>query len=108
MTNQLSIQPGQAALGSEASSGVATPAKTPVPTPQAKPVPLFVNPSFQFDPTVGIVVIDFHNDSGVVTNSIPSQRQLEAYRTHREALPGEQAPPTPKPPPPGNGKTTAG
>lgn len=108
MSNQLSIQSGQAALGSDAPSGAAAPPKTPAPTPAAKPVPLFVNPSFQFDPTVGIVVIDFHNNSGVVTNSIPSQRQLEAYRTHREALPGEQTPPAPKPPPAGNSKTPTG
>jgi hypothetical protein len=99
MSNQLSIQstPSDTAA---LSRGIA-----PAPTltaPTAKPVPLFVNPSFQFDPTVGLVVIEFHNDKGTLTNSIPSQRQLEAYRTHRDTLPGEQPPPT------ANGKTAPG
>jgi hypothetical protein len=107
MSNQLSIQAGQATFGSGAPARGGTPAQTPA-TPAAKPVPLFVNPSFQFDPTIGIVVIDFHDNAGKVTNSIPSQRQLEAYRAHREALPGQQAPPVPKPPLAANGKTAAG
>jgi hypothetical protein len=108
MSNQLSIQASQAALSSTAPSRTdEVPAQAQA-APTAKPVPLFVNPSFQFDPTVGIVVIDFHNDTGAVTNSIPSQRQLEAYRTHREALPGEQAPPAPKPAPTRNAKTAPG
>jgi hypothetical protein len=107
MSNQLSIQAGQAVPGSAAPSRGNPPAPASA-APAAKPVPLFVNPSFQFDPTLGIVVIDFHNNTGAVTNSIPSQRQLEAYRTHREALPGEQAPTTSQPQPALNGKTAAG
>jgi hypothetical protein len=74
----------------------------------AKPVPLFVNPSFQFDPTVGMVVINFHNDVGKVTNSIPTQRQLEAYRANWQTRPGEQSPPAPNIPKPVDGKTTPG
>jgi hypothetical protein len=60
--------------------------------PTTKPVQLFVNPSYRFDPTVGLVVIEFHNDTGGVSNSIPSARQLEAYRTHQETPPGEVPP----------------
>jgi hypothetical protein len=85
-----------------------TPSRAPVPAQAAKPVPLFVNPSFQFDPTVGIVVINFHDDKGTLTNSIPTQRQLEAYRAHRAALPGEQTPPVPTTSLPADGKTSAG
>ena len=108
MSNPLSIQASQASLGSAAPSRIDDVAAQATAMPTAKPVPLFVNPSFQFDPTVGIVVIDFHNDTGAVTNSIPSQRQLEAYRTHREALPGEQAPPASKPAPTLHAKTAPG
>jgi hypothetical protein len=68
-----------------------TKAATPV-AEVSKPVQLFVNPSFRFDPSVGLVVIEFHNDIGKVENSIPSQRQLAAYRNHQAALPGEQDP----------------
>jgi hypothetical protein len=107
MSNPLSIQ---AALPIRGSGDSTAPSRSAAPAeaPAAKPVPLFVNPSFKFDPTVGLVVIDFHNDSGAVTDSIPSQRQLEAYRTHRETPPGEPAPPAPKSPPPVDGKTSAG
>jgi hypothetical protein len=38
------------------------------------------NPSLQLDPALGLVVIEFRNDSGAVTDSIPSERQLEAYQ----------------------------
>jgi hypothetical protein len=39
------------------------------------------NPTLRLDPALGLVVIEFHNDSsGAVTTSIPSQRQLEAYQ----------------------------
>ena len=102
MSNQLSIHAGQA-TPSDTTSPPRGAAPPPTHTaPIAKPVPLFVNPSFQFDPTVGLVVIEFHDDKGTLTNSIPSQRQLEAYRTHRDTLPGEQPPPTV------NGKTAPG
>ena len=75
-----------------------TPAQTPA-AAEAKPVQLFANPSFRFDPSVGLVVIEFHDDAGNVENSIPSQRQLAAYRTHQQTLPGQRAPGAPTSPP---------
>jgi len=78
--------------------------------PAVKPVPLFVNPSFRFDPSVGLMVIEFHDSSDTVTNSIPSQRQLAAYRSHQATPPGEQQAMEPPKnlPQPANGKTSAG
>jgi len=38
------------------------------------------NPSFHLDAALGLVVIEFRNDSGAVTNTIPSQRQLAEYQ----------------------------
>lgn len=96
MSNMLSIQPGLPLRGSGDSTAPArntVPAQAPVPVAAAKPVPLFVNPSFQFDSTVGMVVIDFHDNTGRVTNSIPSQQQLAAYRSHRATLPRDGPPP---------------
>jgi hypothetical protein len=107
MSNQLSIQPGQAALSTDTRAAGPLPLRPQVQTQAAQPLAMFVNPSFQFDPTVGLVVLNFRNTTGQVTASIPSQRQLEAYRTHREALPGAQAPPA-TPPPTANGKTATG
>ena len=108
MSNQLSIQ---AALPLRSSGDNTVPLRGSAPAqsgaPVAKPVRLFVNPSFQFDPTVGIAVIQFHDNAGNVTNTIPSQRQLAAYRQH-EATPGEQPPPVPKTPQLAQGKTSAG
>jgi hypothetical protein len=51
------------------------------------------------------VVIEFHDNTGAVSNSIPSQRQLEAYRTGQEIPPTEQPSPTPRA---ADGKTAAG
>jgi hypothetical protein len=45
------------------------------------------SPTLRFDPSLGILVIEFHNDAGQVSNSIPTQRQLEAYRTRADAGP---------------------
>ena len=104
MSNQLTIQTGQSAIGSTGPVPSNTPAPAPA-APAAKPVPLFVNPSFQFDPTVGLVVLEFHDNTGAVSNSIPSQRQLEAYRTGQETPPTGQPTPTPQAV---DGKTAAG
>jgi len=43
----------------------------------ASPMP---NPQLRLDPALGLVVIEFRDASGTVTTSIPSQRQLNAYR----------------------------
>jgi hypothetical protein len=38
------------------------------------------NPSLQLDPVLGLVVIEFRNDAGNVTTSIPSERMIQAYQ----------------------------
>jgi len=43
----------------------------------ASPIP---NPSLQLDPALGLVVIEFRNNAGSVTTSIPSERQIAAYQ----------------------------
>jgi hypothetical protein len=92
MSYPLSIPAGLPVTGS-----VASPLSTPsVPrAPETKPVQLYANPSFRLDPTVGLVVMELHDNTGAVT-TIPSQRQLEAYRTGQQTPPGEQPPPTPQ------------
>jgi hypothetical protein len=56
--------------------------QTSSPPAQAPPTPAVIvaNPSFRFDPLSGLVVIEFHDNAGDVTTSIPTLRQLEAYR----------------------------
>jgi hypothetical protein len=62
---------------------------------------IFVNPTKSFDSTLGLVVLEFRDQSGNVSMSIPSQRQLQAYRLHQQPLPGQgHLPPQTSTPPP--------
>jgi hypothetical protein len=51
----------------------------------ANPTP---NPTLALDAALGLVVIQFHNNSGAVTSSIPSQQQIDAYRLWQETKVG--------------------
>jgi hypothetical protein len=110
MSSNLSIPgslptPGMGGGTVPVKAGTAAPA---VAAPAEKSTaPWYVNPDFRFDPSTGLVVIEFHNDSGQLTNSIPSQRQLDAYRLHQTPLPGE-APAAPSTATPVALKTAAG
>ncbi len=52
----------------------------PAQAPPTQPPVIVANPSLRFDPVSGLVVIEFHDEAGDVTTSIPTLRQLEAYR----------------------------
>jgi hypothetical protein len=41
----------------------------------------------QLDPSVGIVVITFHNAAGATGISYPSERQLQTYRDQHQTEP---------------------
>lgn len=45
--------------------------------PASSPI---INPTLRLNAALGLVVIEFRNDAGVITTSIPSQRQMEAYQ----------------------------
>jgi hypothetical protein len=82
MSNDLIVQSIAAVrTAGDAASETKIPATQPL--PQAEPVtdpsPI-LNPTLRLDPALGLVVIEFRNDSGAITTSIPSQRQLEAYQ----------------------------
>jgi len=55
-------------------------ASVAVELPKAAPSPVEPNPSLQLEPALGLVVIQFRDDAGAVTDSIPSERQLQAYQ----------------------------
>ncbi len=83
----------------EANTAVVQP--SPLPQAAASPVPIR-NPTLRFDSTLGLVVIEFRNDAGAVTTSVPSQQQLDAYQRWDMArlgppLPGTSVPATPAP-----------
>ena len=91
MPNELTIPAVPPAVGvaDPPQAGKAPAPVTAAPTP-AQP---FANPSLRLDPSLGLVVIEFRNDSGAVTHSIPSQRQIDAYRLHEETVPRAGVPP---------------
>ncbi len=55
----------------------------PVPSPAAQAAgdAARPNPTVYLDPKLGIVVIELRDNAGKVTNSIPSERLLQAYRS---------------------------
>lgn len=65
--------------GSRSESAPIDVSQAPPPAPSATPL---ANPSLVLDPGLGLVVIEFRNNAGTVVNSIPSARQLEAYRAN--------------------------
>ncbi len=90
MPNELTIPAVQAA-----SIQAAVPVVSQQPSTASAPPPVqsFTNPSLRLDPGLGLVVIEFRNDSGTVTRSIPSQQQLEAYKLHEKTPPDPDGPP---------------
>lgn len=89
MPNELSIQ-GVKPIGpagdttTESKSDPRTFSPEPPTTMALQPI---VNPSLRLDAALGLVVIEFRDDGGAITSSIPSQRQLEAYRAHTQSPP---------------------
>jgi hypothetical protein len=65
-----------------ASSAAGTEQRVPATNPaQAVPAaPPIINPTLRLDAALGLVVIEFRNNSGAITTSIPSQRQLQEYQ----------------------------
>ncbi|HEV7456677.1 MAG TPA: hypothetical protein VGN96_07850 [Roseococcus sp.] len=49
--------------------------------------PIAPNPSLRIEPTLGVVVFEVRDGAGEVTRSVPTERELRAYRT--AALRGE-------------------
>jgi hypothetical protein len=81
MSNDITVQPVatvRAGGGSSDEMKISPTARAP-PQPAATPLPT-PNPTLRLDPALGMVVIEFHNTSGALTTSIPSQRQLAAYQ----------------------------
>jgi hypothetical protein len=81
LTGTASIQKGSAQPSQARVQQVST---EPAPEARARAsaaAPPIVNPSVRFDLKLGIVVVEFFNDSGEVANSAPSPRQLKAYES---------------------------
>lgn len=89
MPNELNIK-AIAALAGAAENPAETQAEPYIPpahAPPAQSASPMPNPQLRLDPVLGLVVIEFRDSSGTVTTSIPSQRQLNAYRIWEMRLP---------------------
>lgn len=80
MSHDLAIRAGPVSSIDTPPSTAQRSGSVPQSQPQSQSATPLANPSLVLDPTLGLVVIEFHNNSGAVVNSIPSARQLEAYR----------------------------
>ena len=87
--------PRQADPLSEAAPPRAAPRLPPGPEPAASPG--LPNPSLRLDPALGLVVLEFRDGAGR-TATLPTERELAAYRTARGR-------PDPTPPPAKAGAT---
>jgi hypothetical protein len=54
-------------------------------TSSASSSPKLPNPQLTVDPSTARVVYEYFSSTGVLTNSIPSQQQLQAYRLAAES-----------------------
>ena len=82
MPNDITVQPVATVRSAGDASDemkISPTARAPPSQPVASPLPT-PNPTLRLDPALGMVVIEFHNTSGALTTSIPSQRQLAAYQ----------------------------
>lgn len=71
-------------------ANLAAPGPTAMPTGSASG-----NPSERLDPGLGLIVLSLHDATGQVTDSIPTARQLQAYRVWQQAQVGATPGPTP-------------
>ena len=82
MPSDLSVKAVGPVVGSSENPAQPRP-ETFTPPAQAPPTPapiVIANPTLRFDVATGLVVIEYRDQSGNVTTSIPTLRQLEAYR----------------------------
>jgi hypothetical protein len=68
----------------QTSTAAATPDKSAEASASKRPL---VNPSLHVDLALNLVVLEFVDDKGDVTNSIPSAKQLKAYQDQAEGPP---------------------
>lgn len=60
------------------------------PMPPPEPTPPAPNPSLRIEPSLGVVVYEVRDPVAKVVRSVPTERELEAYRA--AALRGGEAP----------------
>lgn len=86
--------------GTSSGAGSPSPSAAKPKAAEADAASAWPNPSLRLDPALGIIVMEFRNKSGGVESTLPTQRELDAYRSaasrgHPDAgakEPGPEAP----------------
>ncbi|BDG73567.1 hypothetical protein [Roseomonas fluvialis] len=112
MTPDLALRPLPAADPPRAPARAAGPERDPGAAPPPAAAPATPNPRLRLDGSLGMVVIEFRDAVGDVANTIPTPRQIAAYRAAAKSdapvpvgiaerpAPGVSAPAAPELPPP--------
>ncbi len=85
----LTALPAKLASASEAPSPPGQTHPSAQTTSLAAAGPKLANPQLTVDPSTARVVYEYYSNTGVLTNSIPSQQQLQAYRLAAESGEGQ-------------------
>ena len=94
MSDSLAIQPVAATQAPgilQAAAHSAAAADTSTASTARTILPDLPNPSMHLDPQLGVMVLQFHSSNGQVTNTLPTQQQLDAYRAFGVPKPGEDS-----------------
>jgi hypothetical protein len=83
------LQPLGAAAAIPPARALPAEASAATPTARALAAPPMPNPRLRLDPSLSLVVIEFRDAGGEVSQSIPSPKELAAYRDQPRAEPGE-------------------
>lgn len=91
MPSDLSVKAVGPVLGSSENPAQPKPETftPPATAPPTAPAAIVANPTLRFDVATGLVVIEFRDQTGTITTSIPTLRQLEAYRQWGQTSPGD-------------------
>ncbi len=79
---------------------------TPPPAVSAPEVVTQLNPLMRIDPALGIVVLEFRDRAGDISDSIPTQRELKAYHDAAQTGAAPEAPQAGTPTPEGSADLT--
>ena len=80
------LDPVQPAPPANQARAAANPSSAIAPASGSSATPANPNPTYELDPALGLVVIQYRSEAGKVDLSIPSAQQLDAYAADPASL----------------------
>lgn len=74
-------RPSEPLRGTSSGAALPPPAAARPKAAEADAASAWPNPSLRLDPALGIIVMEFRNKSGGVESTLPTRRELDAYRS---------------------------